>query len=93
MVFQEPLRTATHDSLTLNSVSRTFRRKLHYKAVPALMIEDYVARLFSVEGKSILFLQMKTFRECIGKCVSRGIGNPEFHGGYPHSHDLEKCLA
>lgn len=80
MVFQEPLRSATHDSLTLNSVLRIFRRKLHYWAVPALMIEDHVARLFSVKGKSILFLQKKTFRQCIGKCISRGIANPEFHG-------------
>lgn len=43
------------------------------------MIKDYVARLFSVGGKSILFLQKKTFRECIGKYISRGIDNPEFH--------------
>lgn len=91
MVFQEPLRSATHDSLTLNLVLRTFKRKFHYRAVPALMIEDYVARFFSVEGKSILFLQMKTFRECIGKCIRRGIGNPEFHDLF--IPDLEKCLA
>lgn len=79
MVFQEPLRSATHDSLTLNLVLRTFRRKLHYRAAPALMIKDSVARLFSMEGKTILFLQKKTFKECIEKCISRGIGNPEFH--------------
>lgn len=93
MVFKEPLRSATQDSITLNSVLGTFRRKLHYRAVPALTIEDYVDRFFSVEGKSILFLQMKTFRECIEKCISRETGNPEFHGGYACSHDLEKCLA
>lgn len=46
MVFKEPLRNATYDSTSLNSVLGTFGRKLHYRAVPALMIKDYVDSFF-----------------------------------------------